>query len=315
MHVDLLLATGHVLEQALNESYSLWGEGLSRPDYGRYNAAQLRTEWGAASLARVALVEDGRLLATAKRYDLVARLGGQPRPMLGIGAVFTPPDLRRRGLARELIERMIEDAAARRVTGALLFSEIGPDYYARLGFSIVEVGDVTFEIPAGRGTPAIPMRSGDDRDVARIAEISARMTERFRFALERPAAFIQYGLTKKRLLAGLTPGTARQVGFFVVEEGAQPAAYIVMTVTPRGPTLEECGDRDPSGARVGAMLQAYAAASREDALRLNAWLPPGFCPPQLSIVRRAPARDVMMTRGIDPPLRTAEVGYWHGDIF
>jgi hypothetical protein len=141
------------------------------------------------------------------------------------------------------------------------------------------------------------------------------MTQGFRFALERPASFIQYGLTKKRLLAGLTPGTARQVEFFVVEEGAQPAAYIVMTVTPRARTVEECGDRDPSGARVGAMLEAYAARLGDDPLRLTAWLPPGFCPPQLSIVRRAPARDVMMTRGIDPPLRTAEVGYWHGDIF
>jgi predicted N-acetyltransferase YhbS len=313
--MQLVQASGQVLEQALDESYSLWGEGLSRPDYARYNAAQLRTDWGAGHLARVALVDGGRLLATAKRYDLVARLDGQPRPMLGIGAVFTPPDLRRRGFARELVDRMIEDAAARGVTGALLFSEIGPDYYARLGFSVVEVDDVTFEIPAGRGIPAVPMRSGDDRDVARIAEISARMTQGFRFALERPAPFIQYGLTKKRLLAGLTPGTARQVEFFVVEEGAQPVAYVVMTVTPRGRRLEECGDRDPSGARVGAMLQAYAASLGDGPPRLNAWLPPGFCPPQLSIVRRAPARDVMMTRGVDPPLRAAEVGYWHGDVF
>lgn len=313
--MQLVQVSGQALEQALDESYSLWGEGLSRPDYGRYNAAQLRTDWGAANLARMALVEDGRLLATAKRYDLVARLDGRPRPVLGIGAVFTPPDLRRRGFARELIDRMIEDAAARGVTGALLFSEIGPEYYARLGFSIVEVDELRFEVPPGRGIPAIPMRSGDDRDIARIAEISARMTQGFRFALERPAPFIQYGLTKKRLLAGLTPGTAREVGFFVVEEGTQPVAYIVMTITPRGRTLEECGDRDPSGARVGAMLQAYAAVRREDPLRLNAWLPPGFCPPQLSVTRRAAPRDVMMTRGIHPALAPGEVAYWHGDIF
>ena len=92
-------------------------------------------------------------------------------------------------------------------------------------------------------------------------------------------------------------------------------AYIVMTVTPRGRTLEECGDRDPSGARVGAMLQALRqwperagqaeGRTPDEPVSLNAWVPPGFCPQQLSIVRRAPARDVMMTRGIDPPLRGA----------
>jgi hypothetical protein len=141
------------------------------------------------------------------------------------------------------------------------------------------------------------------------------MSDSFRFALERPAPFIQYGLTKKRLLAGLTPATSRQVEFFVVEEGAQPAAYVVLTVTPRGRTLEECGDRDPSGARVGAMLQAYATLTADRPLRLNAWLPARFCPPQLSVVRRAPARDVMMTRGIDPVPGPDDVAYWHGDLF
>jgi predicted N-acetyltransferase YhbS len=313
--MELVQASGRVLEQALDESYSLWGEGLTRPDYGRYNTAQLRTEWGARHLERVALVENGRLLATAKRYGLVARLDGQPRPMLGIGAVFTPPDLRGRGFARRLIERLMDDAAARGVAGALLFSEIGPDYYARLGFSVVPIDDIRLEPAAARGTPAIPMRSGDDRDVPRIAEISRRTTQGFRFALERPASFIQYGLTKKRLLAGLTPATSRQVEFFVVEEGAQPVAYFVVTTTSRGRTLEECGDRDPTGARVGAMLQAYAALTADGPLHLTAWLPAGFCPPQLSIVRRAPARDVMMTRGIEPVLGPDDVAYWHGDLF
>jgi GNAT superfamily N-acetyltransferase len=312
--MQLVQASGQVLEQALDESYSLWGEGLTLRDYARYNAAQLGTEWGARHLTRVALVEDGRLLATAKRYDLVAHVDGQRRPVLGIGAVFTPPDLRRRGFARRLIERMIEEAAARGVGGALLFSEIGPEYYARLGFSVVPVDDVRLEVRAGRGTPAIPMRTGDDRDIAAIAAIAGRMTAGFRFALDRPASFIQYGLTKKRLLAGLTPATSRQVEFFVVEEGAQPAAYFVMTTTPRGRTLEECGDRDPSGARVGAMLQAYEGLTRDPALRVSAWLPVDFCPPQVSVVHRAPARDVMMTRGI-PELEARDVAYWHADLF
>jgi predicted N-acetyltransferase YhbS len=317
--MELVRAEGPILEQILDASYSLWGEGLTRRDYGRYNAAQLRTEWGATHLSRLALVENGRVLASAKRYDLVARVDRQRRPMLGIGAVFTPPELRGRGFARRIIEMMIADAAARGVTGALLFSEIGPGYYARLGFSAVNVEAVDLEIPAARGTPAVPMRTGDDRDLPRIAEIAARMIGRFRFALERPATFLQYGLAKKRLLAGLTPRGARRVEFFVVEEGGQPAAYVVMTSTPRDRTLEECGDLDPSGARVGAMLQALGPGLSEPGEptppRLTAWLPDGFLPPQLSVVDRAAARDVMMTRGIEPPLGAADVAYWHGDVF
>lgn len=48
---------------------------------------------------------------------------------------------------------------------------------------------------------------------------------------------------------------------------------------------------------------------------MNVWLPPGFLPPQSSVAGHAPARDVMMTRGIDPPLAPADVAYWHGDVF
>jgi Predicted acetyltransferase len=52
--------------------------------------------------------------------------------------VFTKPVHRGRGAARELIERLVEREAADGADAALLFSEIGPDYYARLGFHPLE---------------------------------------------------------------------------------------------------------------------------------------------------------------------------------
>jgi hypothetical protein len=62
-------------------------------------------------------------------------------------------------------------------------------------------------------------------------------------------------------------------------------------------TIEECGDRDPSGARVGAILQALIA--REPVERrptIRAWLPRGFLPPQVTIVSAKPSTEVMMVR-------------------
>ena len=80
-----------LLVQALDESWPLWHDGLARPAYGAYNAAQLKTPWGAAHLARVGLLDGDRLLASAKRYALTVWLDGRRIPALGIGAVFTPP--------------------------------------------------------------------------------------------------------------------------------------------------------------------------------------------------------------------------------
>jgi GNAT superfamily N-acetyltransferase len=114
-----------VSESSIRRS-SVWHEGLTRDAYGRWNEAQLRTEWGRAHLHRLALVNDaGDVLASAKRYRLDVRLRGTNGWMCGIGAVFTPPDHRGRGYASRLLEMMCDDARQDGALIAALFSEIG----------------------------------------------------------------------------------------------------------------------------------------------------------------------------------------------
>ena len=74
--MKLVHAEGAVLERLLDDSHGIWADGLSRAAYGRYNLAQLRTGWGQAHLRRVALVEDGQILASAKHYRLTLRVDG-----------------------------------------------------------------------------------------------------------------------------------------------------------------------------------------------------------------------------------------------
>src|SRR5207248_673727 len=127
-------------------------------------------------------------------------------------------------------------------------------------------------------------RAGDERDVAAIAAMGRVRGAPFRFRLTRDEDFVRYAVTKKRLHAGLGPAGASGVAFFIAEEGATAAAYIVVVSRGGEWTIEECGDRDPTGARVGAILQALIA--REPAERrpiVRGWLPPGFLPPQIAI--------------------------------
>src|SRR6202008_1971833 len=70
---------------------------------------------------------------------------------------------------------------------------------------------------------------------------------------------VKYAITTRRLLAGLGSAHARKLQFLIAEEGIPAAAYVVLSVVGNDWTLEECGDRDPSGARVGALLQALIA--------------------------------------------------------
>ena len=88
-----------------------------------------------------------------------------------------------------------------------------------------------------------------------------------------------------------------------------------------GWTLEEAGDRDPAGARLGAMFEVLLA--REPSLRdpiVRAWWPRGFpTPPQLTLSNRSDPKDVFMVRpladGIAVPPGPEGVFWWRSDYF
>ena len=317
----LVPAEGPLLDQILDFTFPIWNEGLTRSAYGQWNAAQMKTPWGRQHLRRFALVDDqGRLLATAKRYRHAARVDGQDAFIAGIGAVFTPPDLRGRGYGTAVIERLVEQERQAGASAAALFSEIGADYYERLGFVSIPLDEVTVTVNLKGGSPAMLVRAGDDRDLAEVAAMDRVRSEPVRFALRRDVPLIHYAISKKRLLAGLGPPGLRQLEFFVAEEGASAVAYVVLSVSANGWTLEEAGDRDPAGARLGAMLQVLAAREPSHQLpRIRTWWPRAFpVPPQWRLTERNDARDLLMIRPLNAsarPLTADDVFYWRSDYF
>ncbi|MGH9385025.1 MAG: GNAT family N-acetyltransferase [Vicinamibacterales bacterium] len=323
MSLQVIPATGPILERILDDTFVIWHDGLSRQNYSRFWAAQLKTPWGAAHLDRVALLDGPHVVSSAKRYDLSLRLDGRIRRVLGIGAVFTSPAYRGRGAARELISRLFETAVAEGQEFAMLFSEIDPAFYERLDFVPVPLVEQRLEVDQKRGgAPAMLVRSGDDRDLAAIVDMSAARSKGARLALDRSEEFIRYGLTKKRLLSGLGPLGLRETEFLVVEEGSQAAAYLICTSHNGRWTIDEAGDRDPSGARLGAVLQVMLARLPGEALpEICAWWPHSLVPPQLRVTAAAPTGSVLMIRPLLdrtlplPPLATEEVVYWHADYF
>jgi GNAT superfamily N-acetyltransferase len=319
--MNVIVAEGALLDQITRLTYDIWNEGLSERAYSQWNAAQMRTPWGRTHLQRLALVDvSGRLLATAKRYRYRVRLDGRVGWMSGIGAVFTPPLQRGQGYASQLIEQLLE---IERKEGALLaglFSEIGTAFYGRLGFTPVPIDEVTVRVERRKGAPAMLVRAGDDRDLPAVEAMHQVRSSGVRFALTRDKSMIHYALSKKRLLAGLGPLGLRQVEFVVAEEGASAVAYALLHENANGWTLEEAGDRDPSGARLGAMLQVLLAREPSAPVPvIRAWWPAALAvPPQVSLTDRAPAHDLFMVKPLaDVPMpdKAEDVFYWHSDYF
>jgi hypothetical protein len=163
------------------------------------------------------------------------------------------------------------------------------------------------------------MRAGDDRDIDNIAAMHTARAERYGLALDRSAGFARFAISKRRLLAALSPPLTRQVEFFIAEEGANAVAYIVVSRGPDGVYLDEWGDRDPSGARVGAMLQVLAARTPSETIApVAGWVPSDFHPPQLERLGEHQPREVGMIRGITRPaprLAPNDVLYFRADVF
>jgi len=241
--------------------------------------------------------------------------------MCGIGAVFTVPGHRGAGHASRLVEQVVEQSRQEGALLAGLFSEIGTAFYERLGFSTVALDEVTVRVTRRKGAPMTLVRFGDDRDLPAIAALHAVRSADARFALRRDSPLVHYAIAKKRLFAGLSiPGT-RQLEFFVAEEGVSAVAYVVLSQNQYGWTLEEAGDRDPAGARLGAMFEVLLA--REPSLSdpiIRAWWPRGFPPPpQLTLSNRSDPKDVLMVRplagGIEVPPGPEGVFWWRSDYF
>jgi hypothetical protein len=293
---------------------------LSRRAYGQFHRAIARTAW-ARSCRHDAVLRDGSaLLGSATRYDFTVWLDGTRMPACGLGDVMS-----HRGAdgGRALLDVLLRDASRDGCALAILFPPPVPiASVADLGFVPLPLRDVQLRVepPPRRGAPMTTIRGGDTRDLAAIAAIGATRAARFRFHLERDADFVQHAITRRRLLAGLGTPDQRRLEFFIAEEGTTAAAYVVISVVGSEWTVEECGDRDASGARVGAILQALLARDPTNGPEtIRGWLPPGFQPPQVSCVAMPSKGETILIAPLTGdhaarPLTAEDVLFWHSDL-
>ena len=291
-----------ILERILETTYPTSHQGLlSRSAFTKLDAAQRKTIWGLGHQRRFALVEKDEVLASAQRYALNGALDRRRVSICGIGAVCTDPSHGNEGHGEVLVERLIDDARRDGADMAIVFVSTDPTSSVSDGFEVIPTTDVEITVAESpwRGARASP----------------------FRFHLERDVDFVKYTMTRKRLLAGLGSAGVRQFQFVIAEEGITAAAYVVVSVVGKAWTIEECGDRDPSGARVGAILQALIAReSVTPADGIHGSMPAGFVPPQVTIVSTKPTAEVILARRLSPSveqprLSSEQVLYWRSDIF
>jgi GNAT superfamily N-acetyltransferase len=150
--------------------HDVWGRGLPMEEHVQRRLASVqhnRAAWHCGTIG-------GRVVVSLGCYPLWFHVGGQVVPGFAIGAVHTVADHRRRGYAARLIQYV---EAAERVRGAeiaLLYSDISPRYYHRLGYrrcpSWTGIGIPT-SIPQSRATDALVELEPDPVRLASIYDV------------------------------------------------------------------------------------------------------------------------------------------------
>ena len=206
----------------------IWGGGL---DEGRFQLFQRRLADAPEARDRYRLlgwIEDGKLVSSMKAYDLQGTCAQRPLQLLGVGAVFTPPPLRRQGYAAAMLRAAMDDYRRRGAQAVVLFSDIEVAYYERLGFHPLESCECSVEagaLPGGgwaaqaKGRPGYrPAMAGDEPQMIRI--FAAARADETRFTLARDGWTLRFQLRRLRELARARGVGEPEWGIVVENEAA-----------------------------------------------------------------------------------------------
>ena len=296
--------------EATRQNHAMWGGGRTRSDYAAHVAEQLETA-GPELLRYVGLVDrEGRLVGSSKRYALLLRdAGGAPLRTVGIGAVFTAPEARGKGVASEMVGAMLEEARGLGYAAGLLYSDIEPAYYERLGFVALPARDFVVPSRALDAKDALPLRRAEDRDLPQMLRWYEDAWQHDHPAFLRPARspalfrFFQY--------------RNRVRGLWIVRWRGRDAGYVMAgpddpdrdLPDPREPGLfwfdEAAAPGVPHG-RIWATVGALAQKAR--AVLVRGWAGPGALPAGAARIARPGAWPMIVP--LTPELRVRPRRAW-----
>ena len=261
----------------LAESHALWGAGLSVPDYVGMWEEMADSRWARSWYSWRALVDDrGGVLSSLKVYRPALRLGEVTGRAAALGAVFTPRALRRRGHAATLIRAALDEAAGRGDMSALLFTDIGTEYYRAFGFAPLPCEDAVGSIAgaAARAPRGVTLRSMTFDDLELVSRAQRSTCAGRPLAIERDRDHWEFLLLRAATFFRRLDGSGLERRFMIAMDGLHSIGYLVAVSGPGEWNLREADAFDGDPATLARVLHAGAAeANALAATTVWGWIP------------------------------------------
>ncbi len=283
----------------LPRSRELWAGARTFEQYVQEFEAAAASPWGKRRFRTIGLRVDGTLVASCKRYDRVLRCGERRFRAAGIGAVFTPPELRGRGYATALLGALLDAERDDGTDLAYLFSDIHPAFYERLGF--VALPSRAIAVRAGALSPErLAIAVLGDGDASAMRRVFDALDARRPFAFARTA--LDWDWQRLRAASCEHAGGVVRLG---VRRGRALAAYVTGRRVPAADAFvidEFAFARDDDRALIGPLLRAAGG----DLRTVRGWLPPAIARDALPRGAVRARRDaIAMAVALSPAFRAA----------
>jgi predicted N-acetyltransferase YhbS len=294
-----VIAPEDYVRMVLPRTESLWAGARTFDEYVAEFRAIAASSWGKRRFRTLGLRIDGELVASMKRYERVLRCGSRTYKGAGIGAVFTPEELRGRGYATAMIAAFLDAERAAGTDFAYLFSDLHPAFYEKIGF--VPLPSRTISLRADMLSPErIDVVALGASDATSMRRVFAALDRRRPFAFERTPLDWEW----QRLRWSSREHTGQQVALGV-RRGRTLAAYVTGRRLPSldAFVLDEFAyARDDDAARIQPLLRAAAG----DLRTVRGWLPPLVARDALprGAVRARPTPTTMLVP-LSTPFRSA----------
>lgn len=212
------LADWRDIQRVLRDSHEIWSSGLSKSAYYEYIWWQMHHTWSRKNY-RYFVYKSGadEIVSSCKLYTFEATSRHQRFKVGGIGAVFTPERHRGHGYAGKLLNLITRICTREGYDALLLYSDIGLDFYERLGYEPLGSYDFYLWMPGCEAEGAQPISQlpnfdcvKNDRYDVISADLSlvphmVRMHRRWRdglpFAIDRTEDYWRYKLARERYVA------------------------------------------------------------------------------------------------------------------
>ena len=246
---------------AYRNVHDVWGGGLDLESHVQRRLKSVqhnRADWFVGCV-------DGEVVASLATYPLKFHFRGRVVPGFSIGSVHTRAEARGKGFAPLLIRWVEEYQAASGAELSLLYSDIDPAYYARLGYQVCPAWTGTVDTADHSRATSYRLEKFDPlAGIDRLRSFYDDEHGQYEIAIARDAAYWGYLLTRD----------AGDEFHWVIGESDTRLGYVRLHVDMQGAKLRDFAFAPETAERLGSLLDAVAASLCERGVpRLCGWLP------------------------------------------